>query len=131
MTANVIDFRPRGACSSNQVRTARNATGAIKASRAGRAGLAGGPRNPTLEASLYAIEARGFAALRESGEAARRLALAEEAMEVTRGAPLSEWVSMFDEGTLAAEAARLSPALRDHLILHRSFPSARALVGLP
>ena len=83
-----------------------DAAEAIRASHAGLAALAGGPRTPGLEARLYAIEARGFAALREPAEAALRLTLAERALEAGYDEPLSEWVSTCDEGTLAGEAAR-------------------------
>ena len=83
-----------------------DAAEAIRASHAGLAALAGGPRTPGLEARLYAIEARGFAALREPAEAGRRLTLAERALGAGYDEPLSEWVSTCDEGTLAGEAAR-------------------------
>jgi hypothetical protein len=79
---------------------------AIRASRAGLGALASGPRNPGLEAHLLAIEARGFAALREPGDAVRCLSLAEKALQADYGEPRSEWVNSFDEGSFANEAAR-------------------------
>jgi hypothetical protein len=59
-----------------------------------------------LEAHLLAIEARGFAALREPGDAVRCLSLAEKALQADYGEPRSEWVNSFDEGSFANEAAR-------------------------
>jgi len=79
---------------------------AVRTSRAGLTALIPGPRDPDLEARLLAIEARGLAALGEPGESARCLARAEKALEAARGEPRSEWVSGFDEGSLASDAAR-------------------------
>jgi hypothetical protein len=79
---------------------------ALRASRDGLAVLVPGPRDPDLEAHLLALEARGHAALGEPGEAVLCLDLAEKALEVRRGEPRSEWVSVFDEGALASDAAR-------------------------
>ena len=79
---------------------------ALRASRAGLEALAPGPRDPDLEARLLALQARGFAALGEPAEAAGNLALAEHALRAGRSEPRSEWLSGFDEGALASEAAR-------------------------
>jgi hypothetical protein len=79
---------------------------AFRASQAGLEVLGPGPRDPELEARLLALRARAFAALGEPAEAARSLALAEKAIQAGRSEPRSEWVSGFDEGALASEAAR-------------------------
>lgn len=79
---------------------------ALRASRAGLEVVRSGPCDPDLEAYLLAIEARGFAALREPAEAARCLRLADKALQAERGEPYSPWVPRFDEGSLANEAAR-------------------------
>jgi hypothetical protein len=79
---------------------------AIALARYGREILRGGPPNPELEARLLAMEARGFAAHRESIKSARLLILAEKALESDCPEPPSQWVSHFDEGSLASEAVR-------------------------
>lgn len=80
--------------------------GAIRAARAGLDTLAGGSFCPDLEARLLAIEARGLAALHDAAGSVRCLLLAEKALTADRGEPCSVWVSGFDEGALAGEAAR-------------------------
>lgn len=79
---------------------------ALRAARLGLDALRLGPRDPDLEARLHAIEARGFAALHEPAEVIRCLSLAEKALQGRREEPRSQWVSQFDEGSLASEAAR-------------------------
>jgi tetratricopeptide (TPR) repeat protein len=79
---------------------------ALKTSKAGLQALAQGPCDPDLEARLLALEARGFARLREAAKAARSLSRAEKALGAERQEPRSEWVSGFDEGSLASDAAR-------------------------
>jgi hypothetical protein len=65
-----------------------------------------GPPNPGLRARLLAMEARGVAAQRESAKCARLLVLAENALADEPAEAPSQWVSHFDEGSLASEAAR-------------------------
>ncbi|HEY3035312.1 MAG TPA: NUDIX hydrolase, partial [Streptosporangiaceae bacterium] len=65
-----------------------------------------GPANPELAARLLAMDARGHAALGESAAAARLLLRAEQALDQAPAAERSEWVSRFDEASLAGEAAR-------------------------
>ena len=79
---------------------------AIRFAQAGEKTLASGPRNPGLEARVFAMQARGFAALRRPKEALTLLARAEKALEGTHDEEPSTWVSHFDEGSLASEAAR-------------------------
>jgi tetratricopeptide (TPR) repeat protein len=79
---------------------------AIRFAQAGEKTLAAGPRNPELEARVFAMQARGFAALRRPKETLTLLARAEKALEGTHGEEPSTWVSRFDEGSLASEAAR-------------------------
>lgn len=79
---------------------------ALRASRDGLTVLVPGPRDPDLEAHLLALKARGHAALGEPGEAVLCLELAEKALGASRDEPRSEWVSVFDEGALASDAAR-------------------------
>jgi hypothetical protein len=52
------------------------------------------------------MEARGHAALGESAVAARLLLRAEQALDQAPAAERSEWISRFDEASLAGEAAR-------------------------
>ncbi len=79
---------------------------AIRFAQAGEKTLAAGPRNPELEARVFAMQARGFAALRRPKETFTLLARAEKALEGTHDEEPSTWVSHFDEGSLASEAAR-------------------------
>ncbi|MGH3327417.1 MAG: helix-turn-helix domain-containing protein, partial [Streptomycetales bacterium] len=79
---------------------------AVRLARAGQEALHGGPRNPDLEARLLAMEARGHGALRQPTECRQVLNRAERALSARPDEPLSQWVSRFDEGSLASEAAR-------------------------
>jgi tetratricopeptide (TPR) repeat protein len=79
---------------------------AIRFAQAGEKTLASGPRNPELESRVIAMQARGFAALRRPKETLTLLAQAEKALEGTHDEEPSTWVSPFDEGSLASEAAR-------------------------
>jgi tetratricopeptide (TPR) repeat protein len=79
---------------------------AIRFAQAGEKTLARGPRNPELEACVFAMQARGFAALRRPQETLTLLERAEKALEGFHDEEPSTWVSHFDEGSLASEAAR-------------------------
>jgi len=79
---------------------------AIALTRSGQEVLRGGAPNPGLQARLLAMEARGFAAHRESAKCARLLIQAEQALGGDQAEAPSRWVSHFDEGSLASEAAR-------------------------
>ncbi len=91
----------------------RRPDSAIRFAQAGREALAGGPRNPDLEARLYAMEARAQAALRDATECVRLLASAEKALGSRQDEEPSCWVGSFDEGSLANEAARCMRHLGD------------------
>ena len=86
---------------------------AIQYARRGREALARGPRLPELEARLLAMQARGFAALRRSEDCTRLLIEAERVLEAQPAEERSPWVSHFDEGSLANEAARCLRQLGD------------------
>jgi hypothetical protein len=64
---------------------------------------------------LLALEARGFAGQdnKNAGECVKLLLHAEKALENTPDEPASPWVSHFDEGSLASEAARCMRQLGD------------------
>ncbi|MEV0790442.1 helix-turn-helix transcriptional regulator [Kribbella sp. NPDC050459] len=80
--------------------------GAVRFAQAGQDALAEGPRNPELAARLLAMKARGRAALGDDRETRVLLGQAEAALGgLHEGAP-SDWVSHFDRGSLASEAAR-------------------------
>ena len=87
---------------------------AIRFAQAGEKTLAAGPRNPELEARVFAMQARGFAALRRPKEALTLLARAEKALDGTHDEEPSIWASHFDEGSLASEAARCMRHLGKH-----------------
>ena len=79
---------------------------AIRFAQAGEKALAAGPRNPELESRVLAMQARGFASLRKPHETLTLLERAEKALGGSQEAEPSTWVSHFDEGSLASEAAR-------------------------
>jgi hypothetical protein len=79
---------------------------AMQLARAGAGRLDEGPANPELAARLLAMEARGHAALGESAASARLLLRAEQRLDQDPAAERSEWISRFDEASLAGEAAR-------------------------
>jgi hypothetical protein len=68
--------------------------------------VAGEFRQPEIEARLLAMQARGLAALHRSQESARLLLQAENTLTQSAVEEPSPWVSRFDEGALASEAAR-------------------------
>ena len=79
---------------------------AIALARRGRDVLARGRQQPELAALLLAMQARGFAVLGRTDDCTQRLIEAERALSVAPIEPRSPWVSRFDEGSLASEAAR-------------------------
>ncbi len=81
-------------------------TEAIKLARAGQAKVRRGPRNPELDARLYAMEARGYAGWHKPVECARTLVCAKTSLDAASACGSSEWASGFDEGSLAMEAGR-------------------------
>jgi transcriptional regulator with XRE-family HTH domain len=72
----------------------------------GTAKLREGPANPELAARLMALEARAHAARGESAACGRLLLQAEQTLDTVVPAERSTWISRFDEGSLAGEAAR-------------------------
>ncbi len=86
---------------------------AIQLARRGREALSHGPRQPELEARLLAMQARGFASLRRGEDCAKLLLQAEKTLAVAPTEERSPWVSRFDEGSLASEAARCLRQLGD------------------
>ncbi|MGH3829968.1 MAG: hypothetical protein ACRDRS_05865 [Pseudonocardiaceae bacterium] len=78
----------------------------IRFARAGEDALSGGPRNPAVEARVFAMQARGFAALRKLSETVALLGRAEQALGHSYDEEPSEWANNFDEGSFASEAAR-------------------------
>jgi transcriptional regulator with XRE-family HTH domain len=72
----------------------------------GTAKLREGPANPELAARLMALEARAHAARGESAAFARLLLQAEQTLDTVLSAEYSPWISRFDEGSLAGDAAR-------------------------
>ena len=88
---------------------------AIELARQGQAVLRTGSAHPGLEARLLALEARGFAGQdnEDPDKCVKLLLRAEKALEDTPAEPPSPWVSHFDEGSLASEAARCMRQLGD------------------
>ncbi|WP_280454095.1 hypothetical protein [Nocardia brasiliensis] len=85
------------------------------------------PGNPELAARVLAMQARGFAAQGRSREAYKLLDRAGQALDTTAAAPPSPWVSRFDYGALASEAARCARQLGD---LRTAEQHARRIIEL-
>lgn len=79
---------------------------AVGFARAGRGALRHGPRSPSLDARLGAMEARGLAARRELASCDRLLGHAEHVLGAASAGVPSEWAIPFDAGSLAGEAAQ-------------------------
>ncbi len=75
--------------------------------------LTGGPRQPELEARMLSVQARNYAALGDRTECVQLLTRAEWAISSTPDVERSLWVSPFDAGSLASEAAKCFYALGD------------------
>ncbi|WP_280385324.1 hypothetical protein [Nocardia wallacei] len=75
--------------------------------------LAKAPASPELTARVLAMQARAFAALGEPRQARKLLDRAERALGTGPAALMSPWVSRFDLGSLASEAARSFRQLGD------------------
>ncbi|MEV0595986.1 hypothetical protein [Nonomuraea cavernae] len=71
------------------------------------------PPHPELAARLFALQARGHAAAGQAQETRALLNDAETALHSTHGAARSPWVSPFDAGSLAGDAARCLRLLGD------------------
>jgi hypothetical protein len=78
---------------------------AVRLARAGRDRLRHGVRQPALDARLFAMEARGHAALGDSPGCRQALDQAERALTRAASAEPVAWSGHFDEGSLAGEAA--------------------------
>jgi tetratricopeptide (TPR) repeat protein len=81
---------------------------AIRLARRGHEALADAPPNPALSARLLTLEARGLGALPQPDPAlcGKALLKAEQMLDTESAEPSSPWISRFDEGSLASEAAR-------------------------
>lgn len=88
---------------------------AIELARQGQAVLRSGPTYPGLEARLLALEARGVAGQgsKDAAGCDELLLRAERVLDNTTDDAASPWVSHFDEGSLASEAARCMRLLGD------------------
>lgn len=86
---------------------------AIRLAHLGGKALDGFPPQPQLEARLLAMQARGHAAHRQGKECTRLLIQAEGTLARTPSEEPSPWISQFDEGSLASEAARCMRQLGD------------------
>jgi DNA-binding XRE family transcriptional regulator/tetratricopeptide (TPR) repeat protein len=85
---------------------------AIELARRGTHTLAGA--QPRLQARLLALQARGYAALRQPYQCAQLLTEAESVLERSPAEETSLWVSHFDEGSLASESARCMRQIGDY-----------------
>jgi tetratricopeptide (TPR) repeat protein len=81
-------------------------TDAIRLAKQGQDVLRSAPPNSGLQSRLLAMEARGHAALRDSASCTTALRQAEQTLDKATTEASSPWVSGFDQGSLASEAAR-------------------------
>ena len=81
---------------------------AIRLARQGQGALAEASPNPALSARLLTLEARGLGALPQPDRVlcGKALLRAERMLDRAPAEPQSPWISRFDEGSLASEAAR-------------------------
>lgn len=86
---------------------------ALQLALRGRKLLRNGPPQPELEARLCAMQARGYAAQRDTAICTQLLAKAEAVLSGSHPEAPSPWISHFDEGSLASEAARCMRQLGD------------------
>ncbi|WP_216895666.1 helix-turn-helix domain-containing protein [Nocardia alni] len=100
---------------------------AIRHAYDGEMALSKAPGNSELTARLWAMQARGFAALDRPREAAKLLDRAARTLTDQGAAVASPWVSRFDHGSLASEAARSWRALGD---LDRAQQHAEQIITL-
>ena len=85
---------------------ANEPTKAINLARQGQGRLANSPTNHPLRARLLAMEARGLAAIQQKKECGKVLLRAEKTLDNPDSEKASHWISGFDAGSLASEAAR-------------------------
>lgn len=79
---------------------------AIRHAYEGEMALRKAPHSPELAARLWAMQARGFAALDQRSQAHKLLDQATRALADAGPSFVSPWVSRFDLGALSSEAAR-------------------------
>lgn len=82
-----------------------DARAAVDLAQTGRQTARRGLPQPALAARLFAMEARGFAVLGDRQATAAALANADKALGAPSFGETSEWLSPFDEASLAIEAA--------------------------
>ncbi|GAA2471525.1 hypothetical protein [Winogradskya humida] len=86
---------------------------AIRYAQQGHALLFRVPRQPDLEARLFSVQARSYAALGDKNECVRLIEDADNALRAAPEADPSPWTGPFDIGSLAGEAARCFRILGD------------------
>lgn len=94
------------ASKSHLARHLRQPTEAIRLAKQGQDVLHGASSYPELQARLLAMEARGHAALKDTSACTTALRQAEQTLDKATTEVSSPWVSGFDHGSLASEAAR-------------------------
>jgi tetratricopeptide (TPR) repeat protein len=94
------------ASQSHLARHLRRPDDAIRLAKEGQSALGSAQPSAELRSRLLAMEARGHAARRDSAACATALVQAESALSNSTAEPASPWVSGFDKGALASEAAR-------------------------
>lgn len=94
------------ASKSHLARHLRQPTDAIRLAKQGQGVLRSAQPNAELQARLLAMEACGHAALKDSAACTTALRQAEQTLDRATTVDSSPWVSGFDHGSLASEAAR-------------------------
>ncbi|NKQ51973.1 helix-turn-helix transcriptional regulator [Amycolatopsis sp. K13G38] len=107
VTANVC------ASMSHLARQLEAPTDAVRIAEAGLRHATHAPARHRLSARLHAMRARSLATVGSTRECRAALTTAEEALNRVDGDGLGEWISPFDEGALASEAALCLSELGD------------------
>lgn len=100
---------------------------AVDLARTGRQAARRGLPQPALNARLFAMEARGLAVLGDRHATGIALANADKALEASCSGEVSEWLSSFDEASLAIEAAHCMRATGQRAAALRTAERAVAL----
>jgi transcriptional regulator with XRE-family HTH domain len=104
-----------------------DASAAVELARTGRQTARRGVSQPALDARLFAMEARGLAALGERRATAVALANADKVLGTPASAEVSEWLSPFDEAAFAIEMAHCMRATGERPAALRTAERAVAL----
>lgn len=104
-----------------------DASAAVDLARTGHQTARRGLPQPALNARLFAMEARGLAVLGDRHATGVALAKADKALDAPWSGEVSEWLSAFDEASLAIETAHCMRATGQRAAALRAAERAVAL----